>query len=95
MQEEQPLMIKKQQIIGVPFNETGCGKALLLLVLGEVGPLENRKRRHQQIGQKYTENTPNPMFCIFFLYFCPILRVRVLSYPVGGQLFPNACAADK
>ena len=42
-----------------------------------------------KIGQNYTKNTENCIFWVVFMYFCPILRASVFSYPVGGQVFPN------
>ena len=60
------------------------------MICERLGPLENGKTAPtSKIGQKYTKNRQN-ILClmyVFLTYFCPILRVGVLSYPVGGQVF--------
>ena len=49
------------------------------------------KRRHKRNrAKRYAQNSENRIFIYTLLvYFFPILRVAVLSYPVGGQVFPN------
>ena len=57
------------------------------MISEKVAPLENKENGlTSKIGQKYTENTQNPIFWVY-LYFCPILRAAMFSYPV---LFPKA-----
>ena len=63
-------------------------------ICNKLGPLQNRKRPHKQNRPRYTKNTENPIF-VFLMYFCPILRVAVFSYPVGGQALPKGRWAMK
>ena len=54
-------------------------------------PTEWENAPTSKIGQKYTKNTPKIVyFLVFSMYFCPILRLAVFSYAVGGQVFPKA-----
>ena len=52
-------------------------------------PTEQGSGSTSKIGKKYTRNTKNPNFLCFGRVFCPILRVAVFSYALGGQVFPN------
>ena len=68
----------------------GLGYFCLLWVAKNLAPYRLGKRSHKQnrakIHQKYRTSY---FFLTCLMHFCPILRVAVFSYAVGGQVFPN------
>ena len=54
-----------------------------------LAPYRIGKRPHQQNRAKIHQKYRKSYFFVFLTYFCPILRVAMFSYPVGGQVFPK------